>query len=155
MSLLDKIFKKKKRSDELARRGVPKDRLPTKKDEEQKDLTLSELEQKQQPAPKVAKEKKSDTRDAYRILIKPLVTEKGTYLHATNQYLFEVSPTANKIRIKKAIWHLYGVKPIKVNIIKVKGKKVKYGRTSGQTKNRKKAIVTLKSGEIIKVYEGV
>lgn len=83
------------------------------------------------------------------ILIRPIITEKSTFLEKEGKYVFEVSPKANKIEIKKAIEEIYKVKPIKINIIKVKGKTVRYGRTSGRTKSWKKAIVTLKKGEKI------
>ena len=63
--------------------------------------------------------------------------------------------TANKIEITKAIQSLYGVNPVKVNIIKVGGKAVNFGRVSGKRKNFKKAIVTLRKGERIEVFEGV
>ncbi|MFH1225862.1 MAG: 50S ribosomal protein L23 [bacterium] len=90
---------------------------------------------------------------AHEVLIRPLITEKASGLAVINQYVFSVAPQANKIEIKKAIEELYGVSPIAVNIIKMRGKNVRSGRTQGQTKNWKKAIVTLKKGESIKVYE--
>lgn len=102
-----------------------------------------------------ASERKKKTADAYKILSKPLVTEKATHLGESNKYVFEVAPDANKIEIKKAIFDVYGKNPLAVNIIKIKGKKIRYGKTSGKRKNRKKAIVTLRPGEMIKIYEGV
>lgn len=90
---------------------------------------------------------------AHEVLVKPLITEKASGLTAINQYAFAVAPRANKIEIKKAIEQLYGVSPIAVNVIRMRGKHVRYGRTQGRTKNWKKAIVTLKKGESIKVYE--
>ena len=92
---------------------------------------------------------------AYRILVKPMVTEKATNLSAVNQYVFMVSIDANKIEVAKAIFEVYGVNPTSVNIIKSKGKKVNRGKVSGRRKDFKKAIVTLKKGESISVYEGV
>ncbi len=92
---------------------------------------------------------------AYRILCRPLVTEKASIIAAEGKYVFEVSSQANKVEIAKAIFDLYGIKPIKVNIIKTKGKRVRSGRVSGRRKNRKKAIVTLPKGKSINVYEGV
>lgn len=83
------------------------------------------------------------------ILIKPVVTEKATASELLRKYTFRVSPSANKIEIKKAIQKLYKVTPTKINIIRVKGKTVRYGKTSGRTKNWKKATVTLKEGEKI------
>jgi len=94
-------------------------------------------------------------RQAYKIVIKPLVTEKVSNLGAQNKYVFQVAARANKIDITKAINGIYGVKPIKVNIINLSGKKAGYGRITGRRKDWKKAIVTLPAGQTIKVYEGV
>ena len=66
-----------------------------------------------------------------------------------------MSPKVNKIEIKKAIQAVYGVMPLKVNISNLSGKKIRLGRVQGVTKNKKKAIVTLKAGDKIQVYEGV
>lgn len=93
--------------------------------------------------------------DAYRILIKPLVTEKVSNLGALNKYVFAVAGGANKIEIAKAVKEIYGVKPVGVNIIKMLGKKARYGKISGKRKDWKKAIVTLPKDETIKIYEGV
>ncbi|PKL72366.1 50S ribosomal protein L23 [Candidatus Kuenenbacteria bacterium HGW-Kuenenbacteria-1] len=95
---------------------------------------------------------KLNYKDAYRILVKPINTEKSTNLTALNQHVFEVTGNSNKIEIKKAIQAVYNVKPISVNIIKTKGKNVKHGKTKGKTKARKKAIITLKQGEKIENY---
>ncbi len=93
--------------------------------------------------------------DAYQVLVKPLVTEKATNLAASNKYVFIVSEKANKISIAKAIEALYGVKPVKVNIANVSGKRVTRGRIRGQRKDWRKAVVTLAAGQSIKIYEGV
>lgn len=90
-----------------------------------------------------------------RLLVKPLITEKATHLNAENKYVFVVSREANKITIAKAITTIYGVKPLAVNIINSLGKQVRRGRVSGKRKDWRKAIITLKKGETIKVYEGV
>lgn len=90
-----------------------------------------------------------------RILVKPLITEKVTILNGLSKYVFAVAMTANKITVAKAIAELYGVKPLKVNIIKLEGKFKSRGRISGKRKDWKKAIVTLPKGETLDVYEGV
>jgi len=92
---------------------------------------------------------------AYRVLIRPLLTEKGSHLGVENKYLFEVDYNTNKIEIAKAIETVYGVKPTKVNIIKLAGKVMRRGRTVGHRKNWKKAIVTLPKGKTIQIYEGI
>jgi large subunit ribosomal protein L23 len=93
--------------------------------------------------------------EAHRVLVSPLVTEKATVLSEHNKYVFIVSTSANKIAIAKAIHDVYGVKPVAVNIANVSGKKVARGRIKGVRSDWRKAIVTLKKGETIKIYEGV
>jgi large subunit ribosomal protein L23 len=161
MSIINNFFNKKKKGDALAAKIKSREKFKETDDKEKvddkekKDLTIRELKEKEAGTPKIAKEKKQDTKDAYRVLIKPLVTEKGTYLSAHNKYLFEVAPFANKVMVKKAIKALYGIMPTKVNIVKIIGKKTRYGRITGRTKDKKKAIVTLPKGESIQIYEGV
>ncbi|MBU4360763.1 50S ribosomal protein L23 [Candidatus Parcubacteria bacterium] len=92
---------------------------------------------------------------AYKNLIRPIITEQASELGADNQYVFEVRADTNKSEIKKAIHSLYGVKPLKVNTINMRGKMVRYGRRYGKLKNWKKAIIILRSGDKIDVYEGV
>src|SRR3989339_219672 len=104
------------------------------------------------------KKKKKDRKSAgggYGILVRPMITEKASFLGKYGQYVFEVKNTANKIEIAKAIEKVYGVKPLKVNIMEVRGKTVRYGKTKGKTKSRKKAIVTLPKEAKIEIYEGV
>jgi len=112
-------------------------------------------------APKTVKagaataKKEVKANNAYRFLVKPLVTEKATNLMTQNKYVFVVSKEANKIEIAKAIEALYGVKPLKVNLSNVKGKKVARGKIRGQRKDWRKAVVTLPAGQTIQIYEGV
>lgn len=92
---------------------------------------------------------------AYRLILKPLVTEKAANLSAENKYVFAVAPGANKIEIAGAVEEAYGIRPESVNIIRVRGKKVRHGRVRGRRKDWKKAIVTLPAGRTINIYEGV
>jgi len=92
---------------------------------------------------------------AYRVLVKPLISEKATFLSGENKYVFEVTINSTKKEVAQAVKDVYGVNPIKVNIIKVLGTARRYGKVSGRTKNRKKAIVTLSEGESLQLYEGV
>lgn len=89
------------------------------------------------------------------VLLKPLITEKATTLTKFNQYVFMVSGEANKISVAQAIAGRYGVKPLAVNILNQLGKQVRHGRSTGKTKDWKKAIVTLPEGKTIQVQEGV
>mgnify|MGYP000992868969 CR=1 FL=1 len=102
---------------------------------------------------KEKKEKKYGS--AYRILVKPVITEKAAHLGQLNKYVFAVTAGANKIEIAKAINEVYGIKPIDINIIKVRGKKVRSGKVRGKRSGWKKAMVTLPQGKTINIYEGV
>jgi large subunit ribosomal protein L23 len=84
---------------------------------------------------------------AYRVLVRPHVTEKTSAMEAQGKYTFVVSPDANKHMVMDAIREVYGVSPASVSIVKIKGKQVRRGRQVGRTKNLRKAIVTLKSGD--------
>ncbi len=92
---------------------------------------------------------------AHRVLIRPLITEKAANLGTLNKYAFVVSGKANKVEVSKAVLAVYGVRPVNVNIICVKGKVVTRGRLKGRRSDLKKAIITLKKGETIQIYEGV
>ncbi|MBD3359702.1 MAG: 50S ribosomal protein L23 [Candidatus Buchananbacteria bacterium] len=164
MSFLDKFKKKQKQEKQEAasKKETKKEAEKKVKDKEAEYETLKAKTESDLPvAPvkskeaKSAKSKKEDTAEAYKILIKPLVTEKATDLANFNKYCFEIAKNANKIEIQKAIKNLYGVDPLNVNIINMRGKRVRYGRVSGKKKNWKKAIVTLKQGDKIEIYEGV
>lgn len=89
---------------------------------------------------------------AYAVLIEPLVTEKATM---TGTYYFRVSRSANKSEIAKAIEAVYKVKPLSVRVMNMAGKKVRSGQKQpGQRSDWKKAIIRLKAGETMNVYEG-
>lgn len=85
----------------------------------------------------------------HNIIKKPLVTEKSSMERAKNKYFFMVSRSANKAEVKKAVQEAFKVKVTSVNIINVKGKKRRYGKVEGRTKDRKKAMVTLQKGHTI------
>ena len=106
-------------------------------------------------APEAGKKSAVRRGDAYRILLKPLITEKIAIMSEKGKYGFAVSMKANKIEISKAIEEVYGIKPEKVNIITTKGKAVRYGKVKGRRSDGKKAIVGLPKGKTIDVYEGV
>jgi len=97
----------------------------------------------------------SKENNSYRVLVKPLITEKATNLIGANKYVFVVAANANKIEIAKAVKATYGVNPVKVNVVNSFGKKVARGRIRGQRNDWRKAIVTLAKGESIQIYEGV
>lgn len=95
-------------------------------------------------------------RDPQDIIIRPLITEKGTMIQEdVNQYFFEVRKDANKIEIKSAIEKIFEVKVLRVNTIRMPGKWKRLGRHVGRSTGYKKAIVTLKEGDSIELYEGI
>lgn len=94
-------------------------------------------------------------KDYRDIIIKPVVTEKTMNLLADNKYTFIVDKKANKTEIKNAIEAIFKVKVEKVNTVMVKGKVKRMGRFEGKTPDRKKAIVTLKPGHKIRLFEGM
>lgn len=92
----------------------------------------------------------------YSIIKRPLVTEKSNSLRSNfNQIAFEVQFDASKTEIKKAIEKLFEVKVDKVCTSIVHGKMKRVGRHVGRQSNWKKAIVTLKEGSSIELFEGV
>ncbi len=91
----------------------------------------------------------------YEVLRRPLVTEKGTSLQTQNKYAFEVSNEANKLQVKQAVEKAFKVSVTGVNIITVRGKEKRVGRKQIAKSPWKKALVTLKSGDKIQIFEGV
>jgi len=88
-----------------------------------------------------------------QVLIRPIITEKSMDGSDLGRYTFEVHPDANQTLIKQAFKKFLRVDPVKINISNVKGKARRYGRTSGWTKSWKKAIVTVKPGQKIELFE--
>lgn len=82
----------------------------------------------------------------------PLVTEKATQLLENNQYTFVVDPKCPKNTIKSAIEYLFDVKVIKINTCHFPKKKRRVGKYTGLKAHYKKAIVTLKEGNVINLF---
>ena len=89
------------------------------------------------------------------VILKPIVTEKTTGLLEENKYVFKVHMDANKIEIGQAIEKLFKVEVADVKTMRVYGIVKHLGRNSGKTPDWKKAIVTLKEGNKIPLFEGV
>ena len=82
--------------------------------------------------------------DKYQIVIRPLITEKGTrHAESLRAYPFQVHREANKIEIKQAVEEIYNVKVIDVRTANRKGKPRRRGRMQGRTATWKKAVVVL------------
>jgi len=94
--------------------------------------------------------------DIYGVILRPLITEKGTaQKEKDNKISFIVHPKANKIQIKNAVEKLLEVKVDHVNVMNKSGKKKRLGRFEGERADLKKAIVSLKEGEKLELFEGV
>ena len=91
----------------------------------------------------------------HSVVIKPLVTEKSSAAYQNRkEYAFQVATKATKRDIKAALEKLFGVTVTAVRTMQVRRAEVVRGRTRGKTEAWKKAIVTLKDGDSIAVFEG-
>ena len=90
-----------------------------------------------------------------QILKYPLITEKSAALQGgSNQYVFVVDSKANKIEIKKAVEALKkGIEVTSVQTLINRGKVKRIGRSMGKRSNLKKAIVRLKTGQSLELFE--
>jgi large subunit ribosomal protein L23 len=94
--------------------------------------------------------------NVHDIIIRPLVTEKSTeQLERNNAYSFVVQRDANKIQIGKAIEELFNVRVREVRTMRYAGKQRRIGKFVGKRSSWKKAIVTLREGDTIQLFEGV
>jgi large subunit ribosomal protein L23 len=95
-------------------------------------------------------------RDPRSIILKPLVTEKGSRLReAGNKFLFSVAADANKLEIKKAVQEIFNVKVKDVQTLVVRGKVKRMGAFEGKRPDWKKAVVTIQQGQSIDLFEQV
>jgi len=90
------------------------------------------------------------------IVVRPLITEKATRLGSEGKYTFEVRKAANKRQIKEAVEKGFDVKVEKVNVMMMKGKPRRVqGNRIKHSPTWKKAVVTLRAGDTIELFEGV
>jgi large subunit ribosomal protein L23 len=91
----------------------------------------------------------------HETIVRPVVTEKSSAAYQLRkEYAFEVHPEANKYEIRDALKQLFGVTVTSVRTMRMRRNAVVRGRTKGLTARWKKAIVTLKDGETLPVFEG-
>ena len=96
---------------------------------------------------------KKDVRDIIR---RPLVPEKSPQAHEeTNKVTFVVRRDANKIEIKRAVEEVFGVSVLGVRTLNNRGKKKRVGARQGRKPDWKKAVVSLREGDRIDLFEGV
>ncbi len=87
------------------------------------------------------------------LIIQPVISEKTTELMEQNKYVFRVPVAANKQMVAGAVRALFGVTPKKVNMMLIRGKVKRVRFKPGKKSAWKKAIVTLKAGDKIEVFE--
>ena len=90
---------------------------------------------------------------ATRVLVRPRITEKAYAVNALDQYVFQVTMAATKTEVKRAVEEAYGVSVVSVNMVRLQGKKKNYGRTAGKRSAVKKALVRIKKGETIQLFQ--
>ncbi len=144
------------------------DRFTKKQVEEKLNGEQTPVEKKSTPV-KAAKKTKatSDTAEvadkkkvtqhgtSYRVLVRPMVTEKTAHQESVNKYTFVVEKNATKGQVKRAIHELYGVMPVGVAVAHIQGRRVRFGKFAGKRSDFKKAIITLPKGSSITIHEGV
>jgi large subunit ribosomal protein L23 len=89
-----------------------------------------------------------------QVLLAPVVSEKSYSLITDRKYTFKVHEDAHKTQIRQAVEELFDVKVESVNIIKVQSKPKRRGFIKGRRPGWKKAIVELKEGHEIEIFEG-
>jgi len=88
------------------------------------------------------------------VLLAPVVSEKSYSLIGDGKYVFRVHQEAHKTQIRQAVEELFGVKVEGVNVLKVQAKPKRRGMVKGVKPGWKKAIVQLREGDSIEIFEG-
>lgn len=131
MSIIDRIKGKKQ--------GVPADTEQPKK-------------VAARPLARAASKKEISVLAAETILA-PLVTEKTAHFADEGVYVFRVPLVANRVAVRQAFEEMYGVRPLKVNIIRTHGKEKRFGRVTSRRSDWKKAMVRVPAGSRVDVFE--
>jgi large subunit ribosomal protein L23 len=90
-----------------------------------------------------------------QVIIRPVVSEKSYVLSAANRYTFRVHHAAHKTQIRQAVEALFGVHVVDVRTVSVKSKPKRRGVVPGRTRSWKKAIVRIRPGETIPIFQGL
>jgi large subunit ribosomal protein L23 len=94
--------------------------------------------------------------DHSQVIIRPVVSEKSYVLATAGKYTFRVHPDAHKTQIKQAVEALFdGVKVLEVRTSSVPSKPKRRGFTSGRTREWKKAVVQVREGDSIPIFQGL
>jgi large subunit ribosomal protein L23 len=93
--------------------------------------------------------------DHSQVIIRPVVSEKSYVLSALHRYTFRVHHEAHKTQIRQAVEALFDVHVVEVRTSTVKSKPKRRGTTSGRTRSWKKAVVQVRDGESIPIFQGL
>jgi large subunit ribosomal protein L23 len=93
--------------------------------------------------------------DAGQVIIRPVVSEKSYVLATAGKYTFRVHPDAHKTQIKQAVEELFDVGVLEVRTSSVPSKPKRRGFTAGRTRAWKKAVVQVRPGETIPIFQGL
>ncbi len=95
-------------------------------------------------------------KDPRSVVRRAMISEKGSrMLERSNTYVFEVAPGSNKVEIRKAVEAIFGVNVLSVRTMNMYGKNKRLGVFFGRRSHWKKAIVKLKEGQTIELFEQV
>jgi large subunit ribosomal protein L23 len=89
-----------------------------------------------------------------QVLLAPVVSEKSYSLIGDRKYTFKVHEDAHRTQVRQAVEELFDVKVARVNVVKVQSKPKRRGLTKGRRPGWKKAIVQLREGHEIEIFEG-
>jgi large subunit ribosomal protein L23 len=91
--------------------------------------------------------------DPTQVIIRPVVSEKSYVLADAGKYTFRVHDKAHKTQIRQAVENMFDVKVTDVRTISVKSKPKRRGQTAGRTRSWKKAIVQVRAGDTIPIFQ--
>jgi large subunit ribosomal protein L23 len=91
--------------------------------------------------------------DPSQVIIRPVVSEKSYVLAEAGMYTFRVHDKAHKTQIRQAVEHMFDVKVTDVRTSSVKSKPKRRGQTAGRTRSWKKAIVQVRAGDTIPIFQ--
>jgi len=91
---------------------------------------------------------------AGQVVLAPVVSEKSYAASTRGTYTFKVHPDAHKVQIRQAVEQLFEVKVVRVNVIKVQAKPKRRGAFKGTRPGWKKAVVQLRAGDVIEIFQG-
>lgn len=93
--------------------------------------------------------------DHSEVIIRPVVSEKSYVLSAVGKYTFRVHPDAHRTQIRQAVESIFDVNVVEVRTLSVKSKPKRRGVTRGRTRAWKKAIVKVREGQSIPIFQGL